>query len=150
MRTLFAICLILVLSSCQKDGGNIAAGLQPYYDSFLAEAAAHNYTIPIDKEDIIMLFTDIPSESVIGQCNHNTEQPDVVEIDRFLWETFDEPTREFVIFHELGHCILDRGHKDSVDGSGNCISLMHSRLGLCKFEFTGVARDEYIDELFNF
>ncbi len=146
-----SIAIILSISCTKENGGSkIDEGLRPYYDSFLFEAESRNITLPDSVLNINLIFTDINNSNVLGQCNHNPDSPDVVQIDRFYWRTFDEPTREFVVFHELGHCILDRGHKDSVDSNGNCISLMHSSVGICKFEFTGENRKKYIDELFIF
>jgi hypothetical protein len=150
MKKIFILSFIsfLFIGCFKNDDGPIASGLQPYYDSFLLEAESRNYPLSEDQLDIRMLFANIGNSNILGQCTFRNGEQDVVEIDRFNWKTFDETKKEFVVFHELGHCILKRGHLDAVDSDGNCLSVMHSSVDLCKFDFTGVNRDLYLDELF--
>ena len=49
-----------------------------------------------------------------------------------------------MIFHELGHCVLDREHDDSYQG-GKKSSLMHSSIGGHVYKRY---EEEYLDELF--
>lgn len=150
MRYIFVVFSLISLLSCSKENNDtrIDAGLQEYYDSFVAEAESRNIILPDSILNIKLIFTDISNSNILGQCNYNMDAPDVVQIDRFHWRTFDNETKEFVVFHELGHCVLDRGHTDTVDSRGDCTSLMHSSVGLCGFEFSGEKRTKYIDELF--
>ena len=56
--------------------------------------------------------------------------------------------KEFIIYHELGHCFLDRDHLDEANADGSCVSIMHSNPGVCFFELKSENREDYLDELF--
>jgi hypothetical protein len=58
-------------------------------------------------------------------------------------DSFD---KEQLLFHELGHCVLNRKHCDLVVNL-DPISLMHPKM--LKSEYYKNNRDELIEELFN-
>ena len=136
--------------SCSKtdEGKTIADDLLPYYESFIYEAEIRDINLSAENLDILMYFTNIPNNNTLGQCRF-TAGSNLIEIDQFYWRTLDEVGKEFLVFHELGHCVLHREHRDDTDANGNCRSLMHSVVGICNFDFTGSNRTLYIDELFN-
>lgn len=51
-----------------------------------------------------------------------------ITIDINSWERFDESSREWLIFHELGHCELGRNHKNEVFENGYPKSIMKSQI----------------------
>ncbi len=57
--------------------------------------------------------------------------------------------REFVVFHELGHCDLGRDHRDEAFDNGVCVSIMRSGLGDCRDYYHPRTREGYLDELFD-
>jgi hypothetical protein len=144
------ILILTFLFSCSKsdEGKTIADDLFPYYENFIYEAEIRKIKLLDEDLDILMYFADIPNNNTLGQCRF-TAGSNLIEIDRFYWRSLDEVEKEFLIFHELGHCVLQRGHRDDTDANGNCRSLMHSVVGICNFDFTGPNRTLYIDELFN-
>lgn len=50
------------------------------------------------------------SENVIGVCKKMDDIYRQIEIDREYWETASKEAKMGLIFHELGHCVLDREH----------------------------------------
>jgi hypothetical protein len=146
------LILVAVIGSCAKDEEPeflIDAPLQEYFDRFKAEAALRGVEIDFA---LMMISGDIRligTQNVIGQCGHTEEEPNVVIVDKFYWDSASDLDREFLIFHELGHCALQRGHTDDSDGQGNCISIMSSGTGSCNINYTLETRTALIDELFN-
>lgn len=65
------------------------------------------------KNNISILFHSLPSPT-IGICYWISNGSREIYIDPGFWfaPTTSELDRELLIFHELGHCDLDRGHSD--------------------------------------
>jgi len=65
------------------------------------------------------------SGQVIGECIVWNSQWREIKVDPYFWanEALDDTQREALIFHELGHCVLNRGHLNTmftdVDAYGN-------------------------------
>lgn len=58
--------------------------------------------------DVPMQFGDLDA-NVVGECIYwNTYRE--VKISSYYWQYLDNEGRYSVIFHELGHCVLGRGH----------------------------------------
>ena len=85
---------------------------------------------------------------VLGVCVRNDEEPNRVAVDQEAWAAADDAFRELIVFHELGHCVLDREHLDD-DVNGICVSIMNSGLSGCDISLeNSTLREEYLDELF--
>ena len=126
----------------------IAAELQPYFDLFEVEAAARGLDYNLSEENLEGYLLRIADDDVIGQCAFNTEQPRRVTIDVTFWRRASDFEKEMVVFHELGHCVLDRDHVDDANPDGTCVSIMHSGLGDCRLNYNGTNKEGYLDELF--
>lgn len=144
-----ALLSIAVISSCSKeDLVETDNELRPYFQLFADEAAERGIVVDYQAERIEGLLQDITIPDVLGQCFRNVDKPRKVIIDRATWNESDEARKRFLIFHELGHCFLDRGHTDDKIGD-ECVSIMHSNTQLCPdFELTVANRKQYLDELF--
>ena len=70
-------------------------------------------------------------------------------LDSQFWRRASEMEKEFLVFHELGHCYLGRSHLDEVAQNGNCQSMMNSGMGNCRINYNSQTRNEYLDELFS-
>ena len=139
---------IISVSCSEEDILETDAELLPYFEIFQQEAEARGFVVDFEAERIEGLLQDIPSSNIQGQCFRNEEKPRKVIIDINFWNNADEFGRQFIIFHELGHCFLERNHLDTSRGDGLCTSIMHSNPGACNFEFTTMTRESYLDELF--
>lgn len=76
-----------------------------------------------------------PSE-VIGLCKYigfmkkkfnkvEFQETPVISLDRKSWERSHPILKESLIFHELGHCILKKGHDTSLTSNGYPTSIMY-------------------------
>ena len=116
----------------------------PYLDQFLLL-----YKKPVTS--LIMAFdTDtfkLEKDSV-GVCHRETQKAPLIAIKRSFWVKATPTTKENLIFHELGHCILNRPHDDRRFTDDRPVSLMNSRL-LLDLEYSN-NKTYYWNELFNY
>lgn len=66
---------------------------------------------------------ELKSHGVVGICNYLTN---TITISKAFWDISSPIRRKSLILHELGHCVLFRGHTDGLLGGSDCPkSLMH-------------------------
>lgn len=149
LLVLFSVSLFI--SACSKeDTLETDAELIPYFQIFADEAALRGIDVDYEEARIEGLLQDITRNQVLGQCFRNEERPKKVIIDREYWANANEFERQFLIFHELGHCFLLLEHDDRLDFDTNtCLSIMHSTSDSCPFELNDDNRERYLDELFS-
>ena len=141
--------MVLIVSCSEEDVLETDADLLPFFQIFADEAEERGITVDYEAARIEGLIQDISNPVVQGQCFYNEEKPRKVIIDEVYWNNATFLEKEFIIFHELGHCFLDRSHLDDPDSQGNCVSIMHSNPGVCNFFLTQNNREDYLDELFS-
>ena len=162
MKSGISIALILFTGlfhfSCTKDEQvdtessfevSIDEELAPYFEAFREAAASRGVSVDYETLQIHGRIENIPERDILGQCRVNSNSPDVIAIDEGYWESSDEMEREFIVFHELGHCALGRDHLDTRNLNGTCVSIMHSGSGRCRLIYREGTREEYLDELFS-
>jgi hypothetical protein len=72
----------------------------------------------------------------------------LVKINRKLWKTLGEYGKEQLIFHELGHCELNRNHENSYTDHKIPKSIMYY-VGFGDMQYYFFNRGYYIKELFS-
>jgi hypothetical protein len=147
----FLVAIVLVAGSCNKDNTPdyfVDAPLQPYFDRFEVEAAKRGVTIDLVALQVSGDVRLISASQVIGECIHTEKEPNTVVVDVVYWNSANELEKEFLIFHELGHCALNRDHIDDSDMNGDCVSMMTSGTGTCHINYTEATREALLDELF--
>lgn len=99
--------------------------------------------------DVPINFGDTENPDFVGVCfTYSNGQREVI-VRETWWERSDELARQALIFHELGHCRLDRGHEDettTIEGREVRLSLMHSRM--VYLNDYQQYKDEYHQELY--
>lgn len=137
-------CVIL---ACSRDDLNyIDPAFQSYVDMFFEEAQIRNVNI---SQDDFSFSVNFGEESNLGICFPSTNR---ILISRIQWGRLSELSKQYLIFHEMGHCILERLHDNEVLPNGECKSMMQGgegnecRMNIDNFE---VWRTYYLDELFN-
>ena len=143
--------MLFLAVSCQKDDDidyYVDAPLQEYFDRFTEEASLRNMEIDLVALRVSGDIRLIGTAQVIGQCIHTEKEPNTVVVDKVYWDNATDLEREFLIFHELGHCALGRDHLDESDGQGDCVSIMTSGTGACHIRYTAGTREALLDELF--
>lgn len=142
--------LIFGFLACQNDDDvKIDSQLTEFIEVFLDEAEIREVPIDLEILDISAHIMNIQERNVVGQCYSYSDNSREIIIDENYWKELDYLDKEYIMLHELGHCILDRDHTNSRDASGNCISIMQSGTGICDKHYTDTNRKELIDELFN-
>lgn len=141
MRVMTPLILIIIVTSLTNCGKFKAKGIidpefRPYVELF-----AETYGVYINVD---MYFDELEG-TIIGRCWKKGEARDI-EIDVSWWSNNTDPyDRELLVFHELGHCVLDQGHRDFFleDGCGGSIMVTIHIGGVCYERHY----DYYIEEL---
>lgn len=165
--------LFLLLNCCQKEKAepveyNVPEEAEKYVEKFLEEASLRNR--PMEITNLVIEFTKLDTSVredalVCAACRQVKDHPEkqrriIINTEINCWKFLSEQAREALIFHELGHCILQRrGHKDSLLPNGDYVSLMNSQTSavyeICQYDIGDepcnklFKREYYIDELFN-
>jgi len=154
---LSAASLLLFFTSCQKETiepetiiqfSNVDPELWSYYSKFETEAKLRGFDYDLNALQISGEILEISEDNVAGSCRFGNHINNEVTIDRGFWNRSSDLLKEFVIFHELGHCVLLRDHDESTDGQGRCLSIMRSGLTNCRDSYSQQNRNGFIDELF--
>lgn len=145
----FIFILLLGFLSCATDNVETDTELIPFFEIFAAEANQRGIQVDFELERIEGLIQDISDPTIQGQCFFNEDKPKKVIIDFNYWNNASFEEKEFIIFHELGHCFLDRDHLDASNNQNVCVSIMHSSPQACDFELNNNNREAYLDELFS-
>lgn len=149
----------LIITACSNDGGveempaiyDVAPEFEPYVQEFLVEAEKRGQSFDFQETGLSIQFSELPLNNANGRCFLGQYR---VEIDKVDWFSFSELFRSYLLFHELGHCALDRGHRNDKfdDGSwksilkGNPFTDFDARKPVPYF---GFRKQYYIDELFD-
>lgn len=169
-RWLFALTICFSLA-CEDHSEpepirNIPISIQPHVDRFVYEAEKRGLNPGISNLSVEFEINILPGDdqrNIVGSCSRSSNL-DLVKIDTLnsLWLLSGNLGREEIIFHELGHCLLGREHREDKLASGDYASIMRSR-GLLQYgdlsTFIGLSpgpaeakfyrRDYYLDELFD-
>lgn len=159
MKVIIAFCLLLGFTACQTDTVqddlpveeasyfDVEPLLWEYFERFEFEASLRGMSIDLNRLQISGEIKNIEDENVAGTCQYGSHLKHVT-IDASFWNRYSVLEREFVVFHELGHCVLSRGHLESSFNNGICTSIMHSGLSGCQVVYNNQNREYYLDELF--
>lgn len=116
--------LFLVCIGCfHKKIVSIEPRYQSYVDNFVSDAQKTGRTIEIN--DLIIKSVPQISDEIIGQCQRGINVTPRIVINYGHWKNFSNVEREELLYHELGHCILNRWHKNDTDSLGIPISIMY-------------------------
>lgn len=125
---LISLCALVACKKETKKKGVLSGGdvvtdldgtLQPYIDEFKSRLALAGLTPDVSM--LTVVFTDSLASNILGSCNMGAQY---VRINRALWQTLNSGHREELIFHELGHCVLNRLH-DTTEVGGTPVSIMY-------------------------
>lgn len=140
----------LTFSSCSKSNDKvIESELLTYFEDFELEAEARGVNIEISKVDISGYIQNIETRGTLGQCKTYSDGSQEVIIDEQYWNRISSSEKEYLVFHELGHCLLDKEHNDTKDSAGNCISIMQSGNNDCTGIYNSDNRSSLLDQLFS-
>lgn len=160
LRSAYLLLLIgwsAFLLSCQKDDSNLQIDdeprideeLQPLLDRFLLDAQSFGLDYTRDVAEMTIRFGALES-NLAGLCEFSGGRFNEITIDRAWWRRANSLQKEWVMYHELGHCVLGRGHLNDLTARGTCVSIMHSGVGInCTAWYNSATRPRYLEELFS-
>lgn len=131
---------------------DVPTGIQEYIDLFQQEAEMRGIDLVVD-DLVVVYMSDLSLDGVgaAGLCYSETEEAaPTIHLDTLSdnW-TAGPYTREALVFHELGHCVLGRGHTSELLLNSNYKSIMKPSGDPIYNSFTLYKREYYIDELFD-
>ncbi|MEO0044359.1 MAG: hypothetical protein RL329_3807 [Bacteroidota bacterium] len=143
------VVLLLHLFSmgCQKDTiQTVPAEFQEYVNLFFEEGNKRGMNIALKNINLEMRFS-----TLVGKNAACTPKKHLIEIDSALWRKRSPYDKAWLIYHELGHCILGRDHLLKTLPRGECQSVMSNSEGFnCMINFKSNSwKKYYFDELFN-
>lgn len=125
---------IIFLAACGQP--HVDAVFSPYVQKFEEVTGAKNDT-PISFDDL--------TYPTIGNCTRNDAGYRLVKVSRPYWSAASDDQKEYLILHELGHCVLNAKHIDVfVDGCP--ISIM-SKYAFGDTNCYRTRRQYYFDQL---
>jgi hypothetical protein len=149
----FASCLDESIGSeilvTHRGYPNVDEALWAHFDAFEKAASDRGYDLDLSSMALHGNITNIQDENVAGSCSYGgrMNQRDVL-IDLEFWNRSSHLYREYIIFHELGHCVLGQDHREACFTNRTWTSLMRSGLGSCRDNYKESTRSYYLDELF--
>ena len=142
-KKLFILGLLSITAANLTMAFNIACGPPPYKDSRVAPYIKEfEETYHVDASFITARLADgdlIKNQAdVVGLCEMNKRR---ITFRKDMWDAFGYQEKKILVFHELGHCVFDRDHRDDVYPDGcpksimatfllreSCFTLHHSDL----------------------
>jgi hypothetical protein len=128
---------------------------EEYVIRFETEASARGRNFDFKSTGLIVEFADLKDDKA-GLCHY--EKPIRIEIDKKYWTAIGKSAgadamKEDLLFHELGHGILNRRHLNTTLENGDWKSMMCGGEKVndrpWNINYRGERRPYYIDELFN-
>lgn len=142
MRIMLLALILIGLNACGEDPAKSPLQFKgepkliAYAEQFVrdAEERGRDFTGRFDYP-IGLYFgatKDAKNPNRVGYCNPNGAR--YIVIDETFFDRENDATKEALIYHELGHCVLSRGHTDGCrDADGlvqSVIQVYHELLGV--------------------
>lgn len=124
----------------------VDSAFSEHINVYLAEAKRRNkHPGPINRLAMFLGTTRTSEEPhTVGTCLNVGGFPRIV-LDEKYWNASDWLGREELVMHELGHCLLNRGHCELSVGNKKKSLMASETLGS---DYTEHTRSAFIDELF--
>lgn len=132
------------MNSCTYDHYHIIPDeVEPFVNEFFQDAIRYGKNISLDDYVLNISFTNLNEAD--GRCHFDGNK---ILIDSYFWNNASQYNKRWLIYHELGHCILDRRHDDSSFPNGECKSIMRGGFDCSENNVSELWWDYYLDELF--
>jgi hypothetical protein len=109
---LFGLLSFLLLFGCKKDNAIeyiVDSDFEEYVQRFIDEGAARGVEIDFGDTGLLIEYSDKMVVGASGFCYLGEHH---IVIDKSEWNALTDTQKEYLLFHELGHCELDRRHKN--------------------------------------
>jgi len=150
----------LVIHACSGKTEHIVAidpELREYVDQFIEEGRKRGYEIAevyLDAQLVDTIMMDLEGR-ICGYGRWGSRRAQLVEIvdNHRCWQSRSRLEKENLVFHELGHALLNRGHdNEALPNNITQHSIMCSRVcsNFLVIPEEGPMREYYLDELFDY
>lgn len=145
------LALTLILSACARPHVKVVRidpAFQSLVNSFEADGSTVNFHVQIN--DLIVQFTDQLTSETLGECVQGDDATPTINIDAQDWYNETPEYQKIILYHELGHCVLDRVHVFTgtiLKGNCSATSIMYPYIE----DFTNMYAENwqwYVQELF--
>jgi len=144
----FLFSVFLLLLSCKKPIQHNDE-FTSYIQKFITAAVERNHKVDLKDIDLRINFGEL-DRHYEGKCKPGSIKQ--ITINEILWNKLDTLQKELLIFHELGHCLLGRTHKNEIFPTGECKSIMDGKedgFECSNNYYSSSWRTYYLNELFN-
>lgn len=158
MRNVLLIIAIFLISAMAAEGDQAEEKeLYRYAVRFRALAMRYAPLAQLEIPDSVLRRISIKIEPLYveglphaeGSCQVSERNDPVIVLNQGGWKVYGEFSREIVIFHELGHCILHREHDDrTIERNGETIPISIMNAHVLDVNDYLLNRDYYLQELF--
>lgn len=125
-----AILMLLGAIGCAGQNHNntvdVPAEFQVFVQNWQYEATKHAHSGQI--WDLIVQFGPMEDPDEAAYCQLGQESTPTIVIDEVYWHSIDYYAKELLMFHELGHCLLEYNHINTLDANGMPNSIMNWQL----------------------
>ena len=116
---------------------------------------ADNYNRKIDSVDLSITFVEdlkvtSSGQEIVGSCKKFLDDSRMISIKKPNWNVLTDSNKEILMFHELGHCLLNQQHRNQtifMDGLTIPKSIMNAYLLGNYYEGY---KQYYLEELFTY
>lgn len=130
------------------------SGFEREFNVFIKEGRKLNRDI--DVKNLIIKFGSPESAGCEPEnglvtyacCTRNVNQPPTITVSKGRWDQGSKVEHERLILHEIGHCLLNRTHREDKNSDSKNLSLMFPIIDRDMDSYYSAHRDEYIKELF--
>jgi hypothetical protein len=119
----------------------------PILKRFEYEAGIRGHLV--DRSHLSVIFGLVrhdKKDKAVGRCHIDPMGGAIIKIRSESWVILDEYQREELVFHELGHCLMGRGHCSKANNE-EPISIMYPHV--LNGRYYKIHREDLVDELFN-
>lgn len=126
--SIFLIAILIAACAPKPFKGNTPSDeIAPYVDAFFEAWGQPSPEVA---------YNMIPLENKAAECVWNDRGVRIINIDPDAWEAFCPYQQKALVWHELGHCVLNRAHTDEE-------SYMRPNVDSCQYiEANELALDE--------
>jgi len=118
IQKMLGLALLAALAACGSNGG----GPAPVQDfgAFRAsveefEALAHTQGQPgLRVTNLIIKYGPVSSAQTVAECTHGSNMNPTITVDAVKFGAYGALQQRAILFHEMGHCVLDRRHLNTL------------------------------------
>lgn len=155
MRNYYYLLLFsLIITSCKKESQDehidtFPAEVRESVRAFLKAGSDRGIRLDIKKIRHIKFVGEVPTQADEENCSiacyHHKDKSIYIDTSKYDYKV----NQEQIIFHELGHGLLTRGHRNNELPNKDPASIMHYSATAYYKRYAEYKRDYYLNEMFN-